>query len=171
MGTPNPRGGSAFSALDLGFRAHEDFFQGPRLPHKCGVPVGLGTPPSCGSEEFCRAPPDSRLPPFDWTKRRDLSTVPPDGHERRTPVFEQSSLSLPPDVLAGDRRFYHQKFPTQWMSPDGRTLWLLYSGLDGGLYTFCLKQATLVIGSGTSSARPASRLPPVRPGSAETSPQ
>lgn len=31
------------------------------------------------------------------------------------------------------------------MSPDGCTLWLLYSGLDGGLYTFCLKKATLEI--------------------------
>jgi hypothetical protein len=27
-----------------------DFFPGPRLSHKCGVPVGFGTPHSCGSE-------------------------------------------------------------------------------------------------------------------------
>jgi len=43
--TPEPRDGRT-----------TDFFQGPRLPHKCGVPVGFGTPHSCGSEEFCRAP-------------------------------------------------------------------------------------------------------------------
>ena len=44
---------------------------------------------------------------------------------------------------SGTNRTYHHKFPTKWMSPDGRTLWLLYSGLDGGLYTLCLKKATL----------------------------
>ena len=44
---------------------------------------------------------------------------------------------------SGTNRTYHHKFPTKWMSPDGRTIWLLYSGLDGGLYTFCLKKATL----------------------------
>lgn len=48
-------------------------------------------------------------------------------------------------------RTYHHKFPTKWMSADGRTLWLLYSGLDGGLYTFCLKKATLEI---STSSRP-----------------
>jgi len=37
-------------------------------------------------------------------------------------------------------------FPTKWMSLDGRNLWPLYSGLDGGLYTFCLKKATLETG-------------------------
>ena len=31
------------------------FFQGPRRPHKCGVPVGFGTPRLCGSKAFCRA--------------------------------------------------------------------------------------------------------------------
>lgn len=56
-----------------------------------------------------------------------------------TTVFYDSHWS-------GTNRTYHHKFPTKWMSPDGRTLWLLYSGLDGGLYTFCLKRATLEIG-------------------------
>lgn len=55
-----------------------------------------------------------------------------------TTVFYDSHWS-------GTNRTYHHKFPTQWMSPDGCTLWLLYSGLDGGLYTFCLKKATLEI--------------------------
>jgi hypothetical protein len=40
-------------------------------------------------------------------------------------------------------RTYHHKFPTKWMSADGRTMWLLFSGLDGGYYTFCLRKATL----------------------------
>lgn len=40
-------------------------------------------------------------------------------------------------------RTYHHKFPTRWMSRDGRTMWLLFSGLDGGYYTFCLRMATL----------------------------
>ena len=40
-------------------------------------------------------------------------------------------------------RTYHYKFPTKWMSEDGKAMWLLFSGLDGGYYTFCLKKATL----------------------------
>jgi hypothetical protein len=32
------------------------FFLGPRLPHKCGVPVGFGRLHLCGSHEFYRAP-------------------------------------------------------------------------------------------------------------------
>jgi hypothetical protein len=47
-------------------------------------------------------------------------------------------------VVGGkDCRTYHHKFPTPWMSADGREMWLLYSGLDGGLYGFCLKKARL----------------------------
>lgn len=42
-----------------------------------------------------------------------------------------------------DCRTYHHKFPTKWMSADGRTMWLLFSGLDCNLYAFCLKKATL----------------------------
>jgi len=37
---------------------------------------------------------------------------------------------------------YHQKFPTRYMSTDGRTMWLLFSG-RGPNYTFCLRKATL----------------------------
>jgi hypothetical protein len=44
---------------------------------------------------------------------------------------------------SGEHRTYHHKFPTKWISADGREMYLLYSGLDGGLYTFCLKKATL----------------------------
>ncbi len=44
---------------------------------------------------------------------------------------------------SGTNRTYHHKFPTKWMSSDGRSMWLLYSGLDGGYYTFCLKKAIL----------------------------
>lgn len=55
-----------------------------------------------------------------------------------TTVFYDSHWS-------GANRTYHHKFPTKWMSADGGSLWLLYSGLDGGLYTFCLKKATLVL--------------------------
>ena len=45
-------------------------------------------------------------------------------------------------------RTYHHKFPTKWMSADGRTMWLLFSGLDGGYYTFCLRQARLELADG-----------------------
>jgi len=55
-----------------------------------------------------------------------------------TTVFYSSDWS-------GTARTYHHKFPTKWMSRDGRSLWLLYSGLDQGLYTFCLKHATLEV--------------------------
>lgn len=54
------------------------------------------------------------------------------------------------DHWSGTNRTYHHKFPTQWMSDDGRAMWLLYSGLDGGLYTFCLKMATLELGNSAS---------------------
>ena len=37
---------------------------------------------------------------------------------------------------------YHQKFPPKFMSRDGKTMWLLYSG-RGANYAFCLKKATL----------------------------
>lgn len=42
-----------------------------------------------------------------------------------------------------DCRTYHHRFPAKWISADGKTMWLLYSGLDCGLYSFCLKKATL----------------------------
>ncbi len=41
------------SIVEIGRRT--DFFGRPRLPHKCGVPVGVGTPHLCGSEEICLA--------------------------------------------------------------------------------------------------------------------
>jgi uncharacterized Ntn-hydrolase superfamily protein len=44
-----------------------------------------------------------------------------------------------------DCRTYHHRYPPKWISPDGRTMWLLYSGLDCGLYTFCVKKATLEV--------------------------
>jgi hypothetical protein len=42
-----------------------------------------------------------------------------------------------------DCRTYHHRFPAKWISADGKTMWLLYSGLDCGLYSFCLKKATI----------------------------
>ena len=42
-----------------------------------------------------------------------------------------------------DCRTYHHRFPPKWISADGKTMWLLYSGLDCGLYSFCVKKATL----------------------------
>jgi len=42
-----------------------------------------------------------------------------------------------------DCRTYHHRFPPKWISADGRTMCLLYSGLDCDLYSFCIKQATL----------------------------
>ena len=44
-----------------------------------------------------------------------------------------------------DCRTYHHRFPPKWMSADGKTMWLLYSGLDCGLYSFCMKKAILEI--------------------------
>jgi hypothetical protein len=42
-------------------------------------------------------------------------------------------------------RTYHHKFPAKWISKDGKTMWLLFSGLDGGYYDFCLKKANLEV--------------------------
>jgi len=48
-------------------------------------------------------------------------------------------------VIEGkDCRTYHHKFPTKWMSSDGKTMWLLFSG-DDSLYAFCVKKATLEV--------------------------
>ncbi|UCG56483.1 MAG: DUF4185 domain-containing protein [Phycisphaerales bacterium] len=44
-----------------------------------------------------------------------------------------------------DCRTYHHRFPPKWMSADGKTMWLLYSGLDCDLYSFCVKKATLEV--------------------------
>jgi len=44
-----------------------------------------------------------------------------------------------------DCRTYHHRFPPKWMGADGTTMWLLYSGLDCGLYTFCVKKAILEV--------------------------
>lgn len=57
------------------------------------------------------------------------------------------------DYWSGKDRTYHHKFPTKWMSSDGRTMWLLYSGLGAGNYAFCLKKATLELAPG--AGRPA----------------
>ncbi|MHC4542373.1 MAG: DUF4185 domain-containing protein [Planctomycetota bacterium] len=54
-----------------------------------------------------------------------------------------------------DCRTYHHRFPPKWISADGKTMWLLYSGLDCGLYSFCVKKATLDVSttSGTEAKR------------------
>ena len=59
-----------------------------------------------------------------------------------TTVFYEDHWSV---VNGKDCRTYHHKFPPKWMSPDGKEMWLLYSGLDGGLYAFCLKKARLEV--------------------------
>lgn len=45
-----------------------------------------------------------------------------------------------------DCRTYHHRFPPKRMTDDGRTMWLLCSGLDCDLYSFCVKKAVLTIG-------------------------
>jgi hypothetical protein len=52
------------------------------------------------------------------------------------------------DHWSGNDRTYHHKFPTKWMSADGKTMWLLYSGLGGNNYGFILKRATLQLAHG-----------------------
>ena len=47
------------------------------------------------------------------------------------------------DHWSGTNRTYHSKFPTKWMSADGKTMWLLYSGLGGNNYAVIVKKATL----------------------------
>ncbi len=55
-----------------------------------------------------------------------------------------STVSYDP-MWSGRDRTYHHRIPPKWICRDGRTFWLLYSGLDGGLYDFCLKKATLQV--------------------------
>jgi len=61
------------------------------------------------------------------------------------------------DNFSGGYAFHH-KFPTKWMSADGRTMWLLYSGSNTGASCNCvtLRKATL----GINSAPPAPTAPP-----------
>jgi hypothetical protein len=54
------------------------------------------------------------------------------------------------DHWSGNDRTYHHKFPTKWMSADGKTMWLLYSGLEGGNYTVVLRKATLELAPGAA---------------------
>jgi len=87
-------------------------------------------------------------------KRYILTTthLPPGISATHTPalgVFESpepwgpwSTIYYDHDWSKGSRT-YHHKFPTKWMSKDGGTMWLLFSGLDGGYYTFCLVKANL----------------------------
>jgi len=48
-----------------------------------------------------------------------------------------------PDLSLGFAWVYGD--PPKWMSPDGKTMWLLYSGLDCDLYSFCVKEAVLEV--------------------------
>ncbi len=59
-----------------------------------------------------------------------------------TTVYYNDHWSM---VGGADCRTYHHKFPTKWMSADGTEMWLLYSGLDCGLYGFCAKKARLEV--------------------------
>lgn len=85
-------------------------------------------------------------------RRYFLTTSHRNGNETHTPalgVFDAPEPWGPwttvyyDDHWSGSFRTYHHKFPTPFMSKDGKTMWLLYSGLDGGLYAFCLKKATI----------------------------
>lgn len=49
------------------------------------------------------------------------------------------------DHWSGNDQTYHHKFPTKWMSADGRTMWLVFSGLYAGDYGFCVRKATIKI--------------------------
>lgn len=49
------------------------------------------------------------------------------------------------DDWSNNCRTYHHRFPTKWMSTDGKEMWLLFSGLDCGLYDFCIKKMTLIV--------------------------
>jgi hypothetical protein len=49
------------------------------------------------------------------------------------------------DNWSNECRTYHHKFPTKWMSNDGKEMWLLFSGLDCGYYDFCVRKAKLTI--------------------------
>jgi len=44
-----------------------------------------------------------------------------------------------------DCRTYHHRFPAKWISANGKIMWLLYSGLDCDLYSFCVKKVVLEI--------------------------
>jgi hypothetical protein len=54
------------------------------------------------------------------------------------------------DHFAGNDRVYHLKFPSKWMSDDGKSMWLLYSGLGGNNYAFILRKATLELAPGAA---------------------
>jgi hypothetical protein len=47
---------------------------------------------------------------------------------------------------------YHQKFPTKYISSDGKEMWLLFSG-RGENYTFCLRKATLEVARSSTNQR------------------
>lgn len=63
-----------------------------------------------------------------------------------TTVYYDDAWSSPPEV---GRWMIHHKFPTAWMSADGRTLWLAFSGqYKPGGQDYCLlaRKATLQMG-------------------------
>lgn len=49
------------------------------------------------------------------------------------------------DYWSGKDVTYHHKFPPIWMSADGKTMWLLYSGLGAGNYGFCMRRAAVEV--------------------------
>lgn len=44
---------------------------------------------------------------------------------------------------SGDCRTYHHRFPSKWISRNGKEMYLLFSGLDCGYYDFCVQKVTL----------------------------
>jgi len=84
----------------------------------------------------------------------DENMKPPGNHTPAFGVFDAPEPWGPwttvyyDDQWGGQAKTYHQKFPTKWMSPDGKTLWLIFSGQGGNVYGFYLKKATLEVTAG-----------------------
>ncbi len=57
------------------------------------------------------------------------------------------------DHWSGTDQTYHHKFPTKWMSADGRTMWLVFSGINAAVYGFCVRRATIETASRAGKAR------------------
>jgi hypothetical protein len=64
------------------------------------------------------------------------------------------------DDFSGGYAFHH-KFPTKWMSADGTSMWLLYSGSNTGASCNCvtLRKANLTINAAPAPTTPATQPP------------
>src|SRR5436190_18401105 len=71
-----------------------DFFGRPRLPHKCGVPVGVGTPHLCGSEEICLAARVTARHSRRTTDRRFLPRIKPENTDKTKEKFAVTQVFI-----------------------------------------------------------------------------